>query len=258
MAHRSDGESVLHKHLRVLQAFEIDRPFLTLTEIAEATGLPPTTAHRLVAALEREGMLERAPDRTYQLGIRLWEFAARTPGALGLREIARPWLDEVHARVRQHTQLGVRSRRDVLFIERMSARGATVNATVIGGRFPLAVTSSGLVLLAHAGSAVVDDVVASGWPALTPKTIRTSDELRARLRRVRADGYVVADGHIHPASRGIAVPVQGEGGRVIAAIGVVVPSDGSSAQASIEMLTVAASGIGRAIREAHLIRGAGG
>ena len=109
MARGSDGESVLHKHLRVLQAFDILRPFLTLTEISEATGLPASTTHRLVAELEREGLLERMPDRSYRLGVRLWEFASRTPGAVGLRELARPWLEAVHARVRQHTQLGVLS-----------------------------------------------------------------------------------------------------------------------------------------------------
>src|SRR6478609_9411911 len=170
MARGSDGESVLHKHLRVLDAFDALRPFLTLTEIADASGLATSTAHRLVAELEREGLLERMPDRTYRLGVRLWEFASRTPGALGLRELARPWLGAVHARVRQHTQLGVLSGRDVLFIERLSERDAVLNATLIGGRIPLPVSSTGLVLLAHATPSLVDEVVAAGWPAYTPET----------------------------------------------------------------------------------------
>ncbi|WP_194409837.1 IclR family transcriptional regulator [Microbacterium cremeum] len=257
MARGSDGESVLHKHLRVLQAFDILRPFLTLTEIAEVTGLPASTTHRLVAELEREGLLERMPDRSYRLGVRLWEFASRTPGAVGLRELARPWLEAVHARVRQHTQLGVLSGRDVLFIERLSTREAVVNATLIGGRVPLAVSSSGLVLLAHASPGIVDEVIAGGWPHYTPATIRDGDELRARLRRIRADGFAVTEGHIHPESRGIAVPVISARGRTHAAIGVVVPNDGTSAQPEIELLAVAASGISRALEEAYLPQGAG-
>lgn len=247
MARGSDGESVLHKHLRVLQAFDVLRPFLTLTEIVDATGLAVSTTHRLVAELEREGLLERMPDRSYRLGIRLWEFASRTPGALGLRELARPWLEAVHSRVRQHTQLGVMSGRDVLFIERLSTREAVVNATVIGGRVPLPVSSSGLVLLAHASPGVVEDVIAAGWPTYTPATIRSADELRARLRRVRADGFAVTDGHIHRESRGIAVPVIDRRGVVHAALSVVVPSDGTSPQPAVELLTVAAAGIARAL-----------
>lgn len=252
MARGSRGESVLHKHLRVLQAFDTLRPFLTLTEIADAAALPLSTTHRLVAELEREGLLERMPDRTYRLGVRLWEFASRTPGALGLRELARPWLEAVHARVRQHTQLGVRSGRDVLFIERLSTRDAVLNATLIGGRIPLAVSSSGLVLLAHASPGLVDDVIAAGWPAYTDATIRDGDALRAKLRHVHADGFAVTDGWIHPESRGIAVPVMGPHRVVYAAIGVVVANDGASPRAAIELLTMAAAGITRDLEDAYL------
>jgi len=256
MARGSDGESVLHKHLRVLDAFDALRPFLTLTEIADASGLATSTAHRLVAELEREGLLERMPDRTYRLGVRLWEFASRTPGALGLRELARPWLGAVHSRVRQHTQLGVLSGRDVLFIERMSTRDAVLNLTLIGGRTPLPVSSSGLVLLAHAAPALIDEVIAAGWPAYTPETIRP-EALRDRLRHVRADGVAVTDGQIHAESRGIAVPVMGPHGAVYAAIGVVIANDGTSPQPAIELLAVAAAGITRALEEVYLPDGGG-
>ena len=257
MARGSAGESVLHRHLRVLESFDAWHPFLTLSEIADAAGLARSSAHRLIAELESEGLLERLPDRTYRLGVRLWEFASRTPGAVGLRELARPWLEAVHARVRQHTQLGVLSGRDVLFIERLSTRDAVVNATLIGGRVPLPVSSSGLVLLAHSAQGVVDEVIAAGWPRYTSATIGSGDELRARLRRIRADGFAVTDGHIHPESRGIAVPVISARGRTHAAIGVVVPNDGTSAQPVIELLTVAASGISRALDEAYTPEPAG-
>lgn len=252
MARGSAGESVLHKHLRVLDAFDALHPFRTLTEIADAAGLAISTAHRLVSELEREGLLERSPDRTYRLGVRLWEYASRTPGALGLRELARPWLGAVHARVRQHAQLGVLSGRDVLFIERMSTRDAVVNATLIGGRIPLPVSSSGLVLLAHADRALVDDVIAAGWPRHTAHTIRDGAALREKLRHVRADGFAVTSGHIYEESRGIAVPVMGPHGVVYAAMGVVVANDAAPIQPMVELLTTAAAGITRDLERAYL------
>ena len=255
MARASDGESVLHKHLRVLGTFEAAVPFLTLSEIAERAGLAPSTAHRIVAELEREGLLERLPDRTYRLGVRLWELACRTPGALGLRELARPYLQAVHARVRQHAQLGVLSDTEVLFLDRLSARDAVVNATLIGGRIPLHASSSGLVLLAHSGQAVVDAVLAAPLRRYTPHTIQTEAELQAALRRVRSDGWAVCDGHIHEESRGIAVPVYGAHQDVIAAIGVVVPNDDAPTLPLIELLTLAAREIGAAMRAAYLPTG---
>lgn len=252
MARNSRGESVLSKHLRVLEAFDARRPFLTLSEIAAGAGLAPSSAHRLVGELEREGLLERLPDRSYRLGVRLWEFASRTPGALGLREIARPWMDVVQARVRQHTQLGVRAGRDVIFIERMSARDAVINATLIGGRIPLPLSSVGLVLLAHAENGVLEDVIAGGWPRGTGDYVRDGAELRRRLRRVRADGFAETPGHLHDDSRGVAVPVFGPHGVLYAAMGLVLPNDGSSPQPGIELLTVAAAGVRRDLEEAFL------
>ncbi|GGA65579.1 IclR family transcriptional regulator [Pseudoclavibacter endophyticus] len=251
MARRSDGESALAKHLRVLEAFDALEPFLTLAEIADAAGLARSTAHRLVGELVREGLLERMPDRTYRLGIRLWEFASRTPGALGLRELARPFMEAVHARIGQHTQLGVLSGTDVLFVERLSRPDAVINATLIGGRTPLPLSSSGLVLLAHAGDETVERVIVAGWPHPTPRTPRGGDELQACIRRARSQGVAVTDGYIHEASRGVAVPVFGPQGAVYAALGIVIPNDARTPSAEIELLTFAAAGITRALRDAY-------
>lgn len=242
---------MLAKHLRVLETFDPLDPFLTLAEIADAAGLPRSTAHRLVGELVREGILERLPDRTYRLGMRLWEFASRTPGALGLRELARPWMNAVHARVGQHTQLGVRSGIDVLFIERLSRKDAVINATLIGGRTPMPLSSSGLVLLAHADEAAVRQVIDAGWITPTPRSLRDGDELRAVLRRVRSSGYAVTDGYIHVASRGVAVPVYGPQGAVYAALSVVIPNDERPVTPEIELLRAAAAGITRALEEAY-------
>ncbi|MFV0373998.1 IclR family transcriptional regulator [Microbacterium sp.] len=257
MARGSGGESVLHKHLRVLEAFDTWHPFLTLTEIAQAARLAPSTAHRLVAELEDEGLLERLPDRSYRLGVRLWEFASRTPGAVGLREIARPWMSAVQQRVKQHVQLGVRSGHDVLFIERMSMPDATLNATVIGGRTPLHASSSGLVLLAHGDAALVSAAVRDPLPVYTEYSLRTAADVRSELRRVRAEGFAVADRFIHLESRGIAVPIAGPDGSVYAAMGVVVPSDGSSPLPYVELLKRASAGIAGDLAVAYRADGGG-
>lgn len=248
MARGSGGESVLHKHLRVLGAFETRHPYLTLGEVAERSGLPRSTAHRILAELEREGLVERwHEDRTYRLGVRLYELASRTPGALGLRETARPFLAHVHSAVRQHTQLGVLAGTDVLYIERFSARDSAINHTIVGGRTPLHASCLGLSMLAHADADTVAAVIAGGMLAYTDRTITTADALHHELARVRSYGYSVTDGHIHRESRGVGVPVFGPHGRVYAAIGVVVPNDGTSPLPYIEILREAASGITRAL-----------
>jgi DNA-binding IclR family transcriptional regulator len=236
----------------VLDAFDAWNPFLTLTQISEASGMPLSTTHRLVMELVREGLLEEFPDKTYRLGLRLWELASRTPGALGLRELARPWLTAVHKQVGQHAQLAVLSGLDVLFIDRLSAPDAVVNATLIGGRVPLHASSSGLVLLAGAkNSSLVDRVVRQGIRPLTPNGIQSEAELRARLRQVCADGFAVTDGFVYRDTRGIAVPITGPLGDVHAAMGVVVPHTTSSPLPFVDILRRAAARTSQALAEFH-------
>jgi DNA-binding IclR family transcriptional regulator len=137
----------------------------------------------------------------------------------------------------------------------MSTPDAVVNATLIGGRIPLHASSVGLVLLAHAPAGVLEQVIGGGLRAYTPATLTNESELRSALARIRADGVAVASGHIHLESRGIAVPVRGPDGSVYAAMGAVIPNDGTSDAAVVETLRVAAAGVTRALRDAYASAG---
>jgi DNA-binding IclR family transcriptional regulator len=250
VANRSEGRSALARQLAVLDAFDPLHPFLTLSEIARGAGLPASTAHRLVNELVREGLLERNLDRTYQLGVRLWELAARTPGAVGLREVARPWCEAVHRRVGQHTQLGILQGGDVLYVDRLSNPDAVINGTLVGGRLPAHASASGLVLLAHADAQTVDAVCSAPMRRFTSLTISSAEALRAALVGIRSDGFMVTDGHIHPDARSVAVPVRGPGGNVIAAVAVVVPNDDAPTRPIVDLLTAAAVAFARDLVQA--------
>ena len=72
--------SVLRRATDILDAFAADHPRLTLTELARRSGLPVSTASRMVAELVAWNALVRDPDRRYRLGPRLVELA-RLAGA---------------------------------------------------------------------------------------------------------------------------------------------------------------------------------
>jgi DNA-binding IclR family transcriptional regulator len=153
VARTQSGESVLSRAVRLVEAFRQGEEWLTVTELARRTGLHLATASRLVAELTEHGWLERDEERRVRLGVRLWEVAARASSALSLREAAMPVLEDLHAQVRQHAQIGVLDGTELLFLERLSAPDAVVNFTRIAGRLSLHASSSGLVLLAHSGAA---------------------------------------------------------------------------------------------------------
>lgn len=226
MANSTSGESVADRIVRVLDTFDTNRTVQSAAEIGRRAGLPSSTAHRIVAELVSSGMLERDEAGRVRLGLRLWGLAQRGSRALRLREIALPHMERVQSRVREHTQLAVIEQDSALFVERLSHPRAVSNITRIAGRLPLHASSSGLVLLAHAGVGLRDRVLAGRLDAVGPGTVTDPDELAALLERIAAEGLAVAPGSIEDVATGIAVPVRdGRSGPVVAALSAVIPRD---------------------------------
>jgi DNA-binding IclR family transcriptional regulator len=245
MARSASGESVLTRAVRILEAFTPDETVLSVTQIARRARLHLATASRLVAELEAHGLLTREPDRRVRVGVRLWELALRASPALSLREAAMPFMEDAHAVLGHHVQLGVLDGADVLFVERLSTPGAVINLTRIAGRLPLHVSSSGLVLLAFGGRELQEQVLAGPLARYTAHTLTSPAALRAALAEVRRQEAACLPGHVHEDALGIAVPVRDSAGAVIAALAAIVPVD-TARQSVIGMLTIAARGIARA------------
>ncbi len=233
--------------MRILEVFDASYPALPISEIARRADLPVATAHRLVTALVRMGLLERDAKRQVRVGVRLWELAARSSVAVGLRATAMPYLEDLHAAVKQHTQLGVLEGKEVLYLELLSSRGAVVNITRIASRLPAHACSSGLVLLAYAPAETQEEALSSQLQRYTPKTVTDPTQLRRLLADVRRQGYAIADGFIHLDATGAAVPIRGFDGTVMATLSVIVPSGGGHAAAAIPALITASRGITRAL-----------
>ena len=246
MARSASGESVLTRAVRIFEAFTPDDTVLSVTQIARRARLHPATASRLVAELETHGLLARDPDRRVRVGVRMWELALRASPTLGLRQAAMPLLEDAHAVLGHHVQLGVLDGAEVLFVERLSAPGAVINYTRIAGRLPPHVSSSGHVLLAFGPRDLQERVLAGPLARYTAHTLTDSAALRAALAEVRRQGFACLPGHVHEDALGIAVPVRDGSGAVIAALAAIVPV-GTPRQAVTGVLVTAARGITRAL-----------
>lgn len=232
----SDG--VLARAAAVLGAFRsAPEPALTLTAIAARSGLPLTTAHRLCAQLVREGMLER-DGRSYRVGLHLWEIGTLAPRAHGLREIALPYLEDLHAVTGQHVQLVVVDGHESVVLERLSARDATPLDGRSGGRLPIHATSGGVAILACGHDELLDRVAHGPLVALSAETITTERGLRAAVAGVRTRGYAELRGAITPSLTSVAAPVLLRGGRAVAAVSVIT-SDPSTRELLPALMTTA-------------------
>ncbi|WP_306322066.1 MULTISPECIES: IclR family transcriptional regulator [unclassified Streptomyces] len=216
------GRSVSARLLDVLFAFRAGRSRLSLAELTRATGLPHASVRRLALELVEAGALDRARDGTFTVGIRLWELGTLAPLSLPLRTVALPYMQDLHAALRQHVQIAVLDGTSAVLVERLSADRAVDVAFRTGGRLPLHSSGVGKVLLAHAAPELADAVVREGLPATTPRTVTDPGLLRAELADIRESGTASVYGETSPGVNSVATRVLDAEGSVVAALGVVV------------------------------------
>jgi DNA-binding IclR family transcriptional regulator len=241
------GRSVTARALAVLDAFDAGARRLSLSEIAERSGTPLSTTHRLLGELTAWGALHRRADGRYEIGRKLWDLGLLAPVQTELRDVAHPFLLDVHTATRDTVHLAVRDGLRALYVERISGRESVPVISQVGSRLPLHATGVNKVLLAAAPEDVVEEVLRN-LTRETAHTVTDPDQLRRQLAEVRRRGYARTSDEMTLGAASLAVPVPvavGGGHLVAAALGVVVPPRRRDVGKLVPVLEVAARGIGR-------------
>ncbi|MFE7438951.1 IclR family transcriptional regulator [Streptomyces chartreusis] len=218
------GQSVSQRLLAVLDCFDVAHPALTLTEVATRSGLPISTARRLINELRDWGGLERLDDGRYRIGIRLWTIGSLAPQQRGLREAALPYMHDLFQATQENIQLTVLEDTHALCIEKISSTKAVPTRTHIGGRLPLHATGVGKAILAFSGEELLSSITRAGLARMTPYTIIQPGRLAATLAEVRKSGVAYSHEEMTLGAVSVAAPVVGLDGRVHAALGIVAHS----------------------------------
>ncbi|MBQ0829406.1 IclR family transcriptional regulator domain-containing protein [Streptomyces tagetis] len=200
----------LARGLTVLTAFGEGRSALTLTQVAEATGLARATARRALITYEYAGLVAPGPGRTFALTPGVLSLGFPPLSRTSLPRIAEPHLAALADRVSESASLAVLAEtgEEIQYTARASA-GRVMSARVaIGARLPAYATSLGRVLLAGLPADARPPAPAAGLPRLL-------DEVRER-------GYALVDEELEAGLRSIAVPVRDRTGRAVAAVNVAM------------------------------------
>ncbi|WP_167138142.1 IclR family transcriptional regulator [Diaminobutyricimonas sp. TR449] len=216
---REPGRTVTTKVLAIFEAFEKSRGALSLTEIAEGSNLPLSTAHRLVSELTDWGLLYRGTHGRYQLGIRLWELAQNAWRPL--RETARPFIQDLFSLTGETAHLAVREGNEVLYIDRVYGSKRVPRASRVGGRLPMHATAVGKVILAFEEEWVRSAYLDRQLEHRTPHTHVDPRRFADELTQIREQGYATTLEEVRLGSCSIAVPVF-HTGRVGAGLGLVM------------------------------------
>lgn len=213
---------------RILSAFTIERPSLTLAELADRADLPKATAHRLAAALKTCGLLSQTADGRYGLGVKLLELGAIVRENLDVVQQCAPAMDAI-AEASGETVLLVTAdwpRRELLLVARRNSPHPLAVGSLFGRPNPIPPGGAmGKALLAGLPPSEVAAVVDSlPLVATTPKTPIERRQLLRHIDRARDAGYASEQDEFIEGASGVAVPVVFEDRRPLAAIGVVGPT----------------------------------
>lgn len=213
----------LGKALRILEYFQVERPEGTVTEISDFFGYTKSNVYNILQTLESFGYVEQDPKtKEYRLGYailrrsfvynqtndklqRIQEFLSVTANAVN--ELA----NFATIRDRQLLYLGqcIPKNRQLLL---------TDYANVVGYSAPLYCTGLGKAMLAYQSADYIEEIIADGFEAFTPTTVRTGEQLRRELERIRSVGYAVDNMEHSYGVRCVAVPVLNASGEAVFAI----------------------------------------
>jgi IclR family pca regulon transcriptional regulator len=220
----SDGSFVqsLSRGLAVIRAFNADRPRMTLSEVAEITGLSRAVVRRYLLTLEKLHYVA-FDGRRFSLRPRVLELGYSYLSSLSLAEIARPRIETLVERFNESSSISVLDGTEIVYVVRVPARRIMSVAIAIGTHFPAYATSMGRVLLAS-----LDDIALADFfeqVELTPfskYTITSEVAIRQELNSVRHQGWAAVDQELEEGLRSVAVPIRGSRGEVIAAMNMSV------------------------------------
>ncbi len=218
---------VIERMMALLQVLANLPEPASLKALAQATGLHPSTAHRILAAMIGSALVERHDSGTYTLGIRLLELGNIVKSRISIRQVALLYMQQLHESIGEAVNLGVRHEDEIIYVERTSSGRSLLRVVyLVGGRAPLHLTSVGKLFLAADSPADVRAYARrTGLPGKTPHSLTRLDALEKELDWIRRHGFATDNEEAEIGLRCIAAPIRNDEGQLAAGLSVSAPSE---------------------------------
>ena len=206
----------------LLKAVAQSRQPRTVNELASATGLNRSTAWRLLATLDRHGLVERDPaTQRYSVGYAVLQMAA-AGGSDALVRRARPVLERLAVTTGETASLAVAKRFELVYVDQVEAPNI-MSPNWLGRSVPLHATSSGKAFLAWLPPEEREALMPARLKRYTDATITSRRALEDELDAVRRDGYSICAGELEETEYGASAAVLNERQRPVAIVSVWGP-----------------------------------
>ena len=224
---KSDTLGTVSRTIEMLR-YVAEHSDITIRDVSQALGLAPSTCHRLLDLLQREGMVEHDKSlRRYRIGAEFFRLAAQVNARFDIRTIALPFLHKVVDVCNETCLLTLydENLRKLFLMEKVDSSHALRYQLPMNTPITLMWGSSGRSVLAYLPTEVIDDIYeqeqtspGSGEPK--PSRQQLNDE----LAEIRAHGIATSAGQRIAEAVGIFAPVFRADNRVIGSFGVTIPN----------------------------------
>jgi DNA-binding IclR family transcriptional regulator len=216
----SSGTQALDRAVQLVSSVVEATEPLTFADLQESSGLAKSTTSRMLAALERGGLLERDESGGYVAGSLFWLYAARHDPWEELVRLARPVMEQVGDDTQETVHLSVIRGDKVVQVAQVDSQYLLGTRDWTEVDVPPHTSALGKVFLAWGVLAPPT----ARMDKLTPATITTRAALERDGEATRGRGYSFTVDELEAGLTGIAVPVRGARGDVVAALGISGPT----------------------------------
>jgi IclR family acetate operon transcriptional repressor len=198
---------------------------MTISEIAQETGLPLPTVHRLTSQLEYRGFLKRqVAGKRYLVGHALIRLGAKAINAGLSADDIRSELTSLARKIGEHCQLGVHQLDEITYVETARAELSSGLFFAQGRRAPLHGSSIGKLFLAEMSDDELDNWLSHApRKKLTKHTIIALPALKKEIKATQKRGWARSNEELVDGVVGCAVPVRNSAGSLVAGLGVSAP-----------------------------------
>ncbi len=193
---------------------------LSFADILESSGLAKSTTSRMLAALERSGLLERDTAGSYVAGSLFWLYAARHDPWEELVRLARPTMEALGDQTGETVHLSVTRGEKVVQVAQVDSRFLLGTRDWTEVEVPAHTSALGKVFYAWGALPVPQERL----ERMTDDTVVEPEAMRRDATRARKRGWAVTRDELEVGLTGVAVPVHGPRGDVVAAIGISGPT----------------------------------
>ncbi|WP_066158727.1 IclR family transcriptional regulator [Halalkalibacter krulwichiae] len=216
----------LNKAIDILEILSKEKEWVTINEIIAITKYPRPTVYRLLYTMEKRGLIRYdSASAKYNFGFKFLEYSNALLASQDILQESEFTLIEMYKKLKQTVLLATVENDSLVYIfKRERAAEGIMYTSVVGQKRDLLYGALGRVLLAYLPKEQQEKFLNDPLPQWTPHTISDKASLLQDLEKIRSEKLCVEINEATIGLGGIASPIFGLNGEIIAVLGVICPT----------------------------------